>query len=590
MAGTLPIWADEQSLDLQKAIVLGGSGNQGAAQTGMGLTAADGKLYLSGTDFAVGKSLLYCFSDPAGSSPLWTVRWPAAKSVGGNEESFASVAVTHEGIYCAGRSWAETTDNVGGKEQKAVLVKFPLNGATGSGPGGALWVAKPIFFPYTGIETFIGLAAVEENGVTYLYAAGRGQYNGSDNTAVAAKFDASGKLLWTKVLGKMEWNAWSQGDSVVAHNGFIYVAGYAHWQGLQSWLGLKNPIRPHAGLWKLSPSGNVVWFKESSQPILQDSRAGISVAALDHCLYVACSRAVGSDGVFTHDLLVLKYDENGNLLWSKEWGGVKDEIATGITVGKGQLAVVGTTTGWVGGGKDAFLVQMDPGSGEIRSVTYHGGAGEDLPHQVIASGDRLIVAGETGSSAEAGNTLGQMDVLLLTYGMKLKETALSVPIDIKPGSFPNSIQPESEGNIPVAILSDGVFNAPKLVDRNSLTFGHTGDEKSLQPGKVHPEDVNQDGLLDLVCHFESPKTGFQAGDLQGILKGKLLSGRLFIGSDSVRILEKKLKEPPKKELRRLPPPIEKVQPIPPPQKQVPGLGSPTSKDLRRMQEDQGVAY
>ncbi len=50
-------------------------------------------------------------------------------------------------------------------------------------------------------------------------------------------------------------------------------------------------------------------------------------------------------------------------------------------------------------------------------------------------------------------------------------TAIPVTIDIKPGSDPNSINPKSKGKIPVAILSTQDFDAPQMVDKDSLTFG-----------------------------------------------------------------------------------------------------------------------
>jgi hypothetical protein len=52
------------------------------------------------------------------------------------------------------------------------------------------------------------------------------------------------------------------------------------------------------------------------------------------------------------------------------------------------------------------------------------------------------------------------------------------------------------------------------------------------------EDVNGDGLADLVCHFDTPTVGFEAGDEQGILKGLTVGSNplLLVGRDSVRIV------------------------------------------------------
>ena len=113
---------------------------------------------------------------------------------------------------------------------------------------------------------------------------------------------------------------------------------------------------------------------------------------------------------------------------------------------------------------------------------------------------------------------------------------IEVEIDIKPGSFPNSINPRSSGTIPVAILSGPTLDAPSQVDTSSLTFGRTGDEPSLSFCSPSPEDVNGDGLLDLICHFTTTKTGFQSGDTQGVLRAQLIDGTPIEGRDSVRIV------------------------------------------------------
>jgi len=118
-----------------------------------------------------------------------------------------------------------------------------------------------------------------------------------------------------------------------------------------------------------------------------------------------------------------------------------------------------------------------------------------------------------------------------------------VKIDIKPGSFPNSINPDQNGTTPVAILSNEGFDAPALVDLTTLTFGSTGDEESLSyngKNKATPhcgfEDVDGDGLLDIVAHFVTDLCGFAEGDEVGYLKGTTFDGVEFVASDSVRIV------------------------------------------------------
>ena len=111
----------------------------------------------------------------------------------------------------------------------------------------------------------------------------------------------------------------------------------------------------------------------------------------------------------------------------------------------------------------------------------------------------------------------------------------TVYIAIKPEGDLNLINPKSHGKVPVAILSTEEFDAPDLVDRDSLTFGATGDEGSLAFCSK-PWDVNDDGLKDLACHFYAQSAGFECGDTTGTLKGTTKQGTTIVGIDSVRIV------------------------------------------------------
>src|SRR6185503_16819666 len=60
---------------------------------------------------------------------------------------------------------------------------------------------------------------------------------------------------------------------------------------------------------------------------------------------------------------------------------------------------------------------------------------------------------------------------------------MTVKIDIKPEGDGHDdhdkINPKSHGKVKVAILSGPGFDAPRQVDMNSLTFGHSGNEHSM---------------------------------------------------------------------------------------------------------------
>lgn len=106
-----------------------------------------------------------------------------------------------------------------------------------------------------------------------------------------------------------------------------------------------------------------------------------------------------------------------------------------------------------------------------------------------------------------------------------------VAIDVKPGSDPNSINVMSVGVIPVSVLTTPTFDA-NTVDPSTVRFGRTGTEASSVQSAL--EDVDMDGDMDLVLHFNTQETGIRAGDTQASLTGMTLSGMSFAGSDAVR--------------------------------------------------------
>lgn len=112
------------------------------------------------------------------------------------------------------------------------------------------------------------------------------------------------------------------------------------------------------------------------------------------------------------------------------------------------------------------------------------------------------------------------------------ETALNVDVDIKPGNDSNTINPNSKGVIPVAILSSEDFDATDI-DPLSVTFGL--NEAMETHGKGHIEDMNEDGFDDLLLHFRTQETGIASTDTEACLTGETLCGLTFTGCDEIQI-------------------------------------------------------
>ncbi len=169
-----------------------------------------------------------------------------------------------------------------------------------------------------------------------------------------------------------------------------------------------------------------------------------------------------------------------------------------------------------------------PGSAGVDAVPE--GECTDLDGNVLERDQRGVVRPQ-GEGCDVGSVESEISFLL-------------VDIEVRPGDGDDTapINPRSRGGIPVAILSDESLDAPEDVNRETLTFGATGEEDSLRRRGPHgepqcgEEDVNGNDLEDLVCHFETQEAGFEPGDQEGILQGSTYEDLGLEGRAEVRIV------------------------------------------------------
>ncbi|MCL5289358.1 MAG: LamG domain-containing protein [Acidobacteria bacterium] len=120
---------------------------------------------------------------------------------------------------------------------------------------------------------------------------------------------------------------------------------------------------------------------------------------------------------------------------------------------------------------------------------------------------------------------------------KCKDSSIKVSIDIKPGSFPNSINLSNAGTVPVAIFSSEAFDATQI-DPETVSLAGASVKMVGKSGKYlcSAEDVNQDGRLDLVCHVLTAQFMIEPGDSVATLEALTFDGRRVRGEDTVRIV------------------------------------------------------
>ena len=118
-------------------------------------------------------------------------------------------------------------------------------------------------------------------------------------------------------------------------------------------------------------------------------------------------------------------------------------------------------------------------------------------------------------------------------------SAVTAPVEVKPGSFVAPINLKARGPLPVALLSTPALDA-LAVDPASIALGDPVTGHTASPVSWTTEDVNGDGRPDLLLRF-STQGLVLAGAITNdttrlVLTGRSADGRSVIGGAAVRIV------------------------------------------------------
>jgi DNA-binding beta-propeller fold protein YncE len=115
--------------------------------------------------------------------------------------------------------------------------------------------------------------------------------------------------------------------------------------------------------------------------------------------------------------------------------------------------------------------------------------------------------------------------------------AVEVSVDLKPGSDENTVNLSSAGVVPVAILSSPDFDAMTVkedtIDLSGATVRLAGKSNKYMCKEA---DVNDDGLIDLVCKIDTAELLLTPGDTIVEMTAETADGSYIRGTDYVRIV------------------------------------------------------
>ncbi len=250
--------------------------------------------------------------------------------------------------------------------------------------------------------------AADELGNSYI--AGLTEDAAHQRDAFVSRYDPNGQRLWTHQFGSSPVEDVCFG--VAADVSGVYVAGGT---GSDLWGG-GSLGQNDAFLRKYDPNGRVIWTDqfgssggEYADAVTLDGAGNVYVAGTMHI------------GGINSDAFVRKYDPNGQVLWARQIGSSDNDwdVSRDLTVDAlGNVYLVGTTDGSFGqpsaGGLDVFLCKYDA-NGDLKWSVAFGSLGDDGSHAVCtdASGSVYITGYATGDLGDGH--VGQRDVFLAKY-------------------------------------------------------------------------------------------------------------------------------------------------------------------------------
>lgn len=184
---------------------------------------------------------------------------------------------------------------------------------------------------------------------------------------------------------------------------------------------------------------------------------------------------------------------------------------------------------------------LDPGSVYTFDSRIDAFVAPETGHYVVGVSNFPHFFMDGGDTYYSTMTRNGGDYILNITGLTPEGPSITyINIEVKPGSNGDGapINPKSKGKIPVALLSSQEFK-PMQVDTTTLRFGKTGKENSLSKCNKSGEDLNNDGFLDLVCHFENQKTQFDYNSVEGVVTGQArIDGKTinFEGSAPLKVV------------------------------------------------------
>ncbi len=211
----------------------------------------------------------------------------------------------------------------------------------------------------------------------FIYTCGYTPGNQGFLDLALVKWDENGGLIWSRTWGGCKHD---YGKGVWGDGTYIYTCGSTESfpQGESSFV-----------LIKWDAEGNILWNRTWCEHRYEVAKSVWGDGTnLYTCGYECGGRAGG------WDLVLVKWDTNGNPVWNRTWGGAHDESGTGIWGEGSSLYICGATWSYGMGSHDFVILQWDT-SGNLLWTQTWGTRYVDSSYSLIGVGPYLYIFGES---------------------------------------------------------------------------------------------------------------------------------------------------------------------------------------------------
>lgn len=280
---------------------------------------------------------------------------------------------------------------------------------------------------------------------------------GKGRDLLIRKFNQNGGVIWSAVYNAPGDGSDEASAIVLDASGNAYVTG----------LGKSDSTSSDFLTVKVDASGNIVWARLFDSPFNQyDQANGICVDPSGHVIVTGqCDRDAGPNT--NDDIYTVKYDPNGNLVWSVGYNGIgntTDRGARCISDATGAIYVTGRSDN--GNDNDIITIKYDAG-GNVVWTKFGDRGGDDRGVDIALDPTGFIYV--CGRSDNGSND----DYYLIKYSLSGQLTWTRI-YDFVDDDRPVAMQLDGSGNIYLTGQSDQNPLALRNWDIRTVKFSPTG--------------------------------------------------------------------------------------------------------------------